>query len=159
MKSAVQYIASIGNLTTYISSGRLTLNTGSTLGENAEVKPVGVNGRTFGTYSCTGQDSLSRNAQVYTVGAMACRRTSITNVTFIPTPPDGDIDVPEEIPFFDEQIIEQRRPKPPITEIVEETVFRDNITKRVLRSLLSECDYFEVIKQDTPMVYDSLREN
>ena len=158
MKSAVQYIASIGNLTTYISSGRLTLNTGSTLGENAEVKPVGVNGRTFGTYSCTGQDSLSRNAQVYTVGAMACRRTSITNVTFIPTPPDGDIDVPEEIPFFDEQIIEQRRPKPPITEIVEETVFRDNITKRVLRSLLSECDYFEVIKQDTPMVYDSLRE-
>jgi len=158
MNSAVQYIASIGKLTTYISSGRLTLNTGSTLGENAEVKPVGVNGRTFGTYSCTGQDSLSRNAQVYTVGAMACRRTSITNVTFISSPPENDVDVPEEIPFFDEQIIEQRRPGKPVTEVVEETVFRDNITKRVLRSLLSECDYFEVIKQDTPMVYDSLRE-
>jgi hypothetical protein len=69
-----------------------------------------------------------------------------------------DVDVPEEIPFFNEQVIEQRRPKKPITEVVEETVFRDNITKRVLRSLLSECDYFEVIKQDTPMVYDSLRE-
>jgi hypothetical protein len=35
---------------------------------------------------------------------------------------------------------------------------RDNITKRVLRSLLSECDYFETIKQETPMVYDNLRQ-
>ena len=45
-----------------------------------------------------------------------------------------------------------------MTQVVEETVFRDNITKRVLRSLLSECDYFEVIKEQTPMVYDSLKE-
>lgn len=158
MNSAVQYIASIGSLSTYISSGRLTLNTGSTQGELSVVRPIGLNGRTFGTFSCTDQDSLSRNAQVYSVGAMACRRTSILNIDYKPTPPNEDIGVPEEIPFFDTEVIEQRRPKAPVTEIVEETVFRDNITKRVLRSLLSECDYFEVIKQDTPMVYDSLRE-
>jgi hypothetical protein len=89
---------------------------------------------------------------------MACRRTIIKSINFVSSPAPVDVDVPEEIPFFDEQIIEQRRAKKPVTEVVEETVFRDNITKRVLRSLLSECDYFEVIKQDTPMVYDSLRE-
>jgi hypothetical protein len=158
MNSAVQYISSIGNLSTYISTGRLSLNTGNTLGENAQVNPIGLNGRTFGSYTCTGQDSLSRDAQVYTVNAMACRRTVIQSINYVASPPPTDVPVPEEIPFFDEQIIEQRRPKQPVTEVVEETVFRDNITKRVLRSLLSECDYFEVIKQDTPMVYDSLRE-
>jgi hypothetical protein len=159
--SSLQYILGTGNLNTYFNDGRLTITT-SFSGENITgltVNPVGVNGITFGKFKCTGQDSLSRDAQVYTVNAMACRRTAITGINFKgSTPPPNDVGVPEEIPFFDEQIIEQRRPKQPVTEVVEETVFRDNITKRVLRSLLSECDYFEVIKQDTPMVYDSLRE-
>jgi hypothetical protein len=35
---------------------------------------------------------------------------------------------------------------------------KDNITKRVLRALLSECDYFETIKSETPMVYDNLKD-
>jgi len=165
MVSAVQYISSIGNLSTYISSGRLTVNSGITSGENAIVQPIGLNGRNFsgpsGGFNClstTASDSLSSDAQIYTINTMACRRTSIASINYIEAPEQTDVDVPEEVPFFDEQIIEQRRPKQPVTEVVEETVFRDNITKRVLRSLLSECDYFEVIKQDTPMVYDSLRE-
>jgi hypothetical protein len=47
-----------------------------------------------------------------------------------------------------------------VTKQVVETqeVLRDNITKRVLRLLLSECDYFELIKQETPMVFDNLRD-
>ena len=158
MVSAIRYIESIGNLKTYIENGRLTL-TQITEGELAkDVKPVGLNGRTFGTYQCSGQDSLSRTAQVYSVNAMACRRTSISSIEFQSTPPSTDVTPVDEVPFYDQEIIEQRRPKPPVTEVVEETVFRDNITKRVLRSLLSECDYFEVIKEQTPMVYDSLRE-
>ena len=162
MESAVKYILSIGNLSTYYPK-QLTLNTDSTLGENVsglKVSPVGENAQTFNTFDCSSseQDRLSNDAQVYTVNAMACRRTIIKSINFVSSPAPVDVDVPEEIPFFDEQIIEQRRAKKPVTEVVEETVFRDNITKRVLRSLLSECDYFEVIKQDTPMVYDSLRE-
>lgn len=158
MTSAIKYIESIGNLKKYRENKRLTF-TQITEGELAkDVKPVGLNGRTFGTYQCSGQDSLSKRAQVYSVNAMACRRTAITNIEFKQQPPVTDVGGPEEIPFYDEQIIEQRRPKPPVTQVVEETVFRDNITKRVLRSLLSECDYFEVIKEQTPMVYDSLKE-
>ena len=158
MTSAITYIESIGQLKKFRENGRLTF-TQITEGELAkDVKPVGLDGRAFGTFQCSGQDSLSRTSQVYSVNAMACRRTAITNIEFKQVPPTTDIDVPEEIPFYDEQIIEQRRPKPPVTQVVEETVFRDNITKRVLRSLLSECDYFEVIKEQTPMVYDSLKE-
>jgi len=158
MVSAIKYIESIGNLKTYVENKRLTF-TQITEGELAkEVIPIGLNERTFGTFNCSGQDSLSKTAQVYSVNAMACRRTAITSIEFKQQPPTTDVGVPEEIPFFDEQIIEQRRPGRPVTEVVEETVFRDNITKRVLRSLLSECDYFEVVKEQTPMVYDSLRE-
>ena len=35
---------------------------------------------------------------------------------------------------------------------------KDNISKRVVRALLSECDYFETIKAETPMVYDNLKD-
>ena len=160
MVSAIKYIESIGQLKKFMESSpkRLTI-TQITRGELAkEVIPIGLDNRAYGLFDCTDQDSLSRTSQVYSVNAMACRRTAITNIEFKQVPPTTDIDVPEEIPFYDEQIIEQRRPKPPVTQVVEETVFRDNITKRVLRSLLSECDYFEVIKEQTPMVYDSLKE-
>ena len=160
MVSAIKYIESIGQLKKFMETvpKRLTI-TQITEGELAkEVIPIGLDNRAYGLFDCTDQDSLSRTSQVYSVNAMACRRTAITNIEFKQVPPTTDIDVPEEIPFYDEQIIEQRRPKPPVTQVVEETVFRDNFTKRVLRSLLSECDYFEVIKEQTPMVYDSLKE-
>jgi hypothetical protein len=35
---------------------------------------------------------------------------------------------------------------------------KDNITKKVVRALLTECDYFEVIKETTPMVFDNLKD-
>ena len=158
MVSAIKYIESIGQLKKFIDNKRLTFSQ-ITKGESAKnVAPIGLDGKSQGVFDCSGQDSLSRTSQVYSVNAMACRRTAITKIVFKEGPPNTDIGVPEEIPFYDEQIIEQRRPKPPVTQVVEETVFRDNITKRVLRSLLSECDYFEVIKEQTPMVYDSLKE-
>jgi hypothetical protein len=47
MLSATEYIASIGNLGTYISEGKLTVNSGTTSGENAVVQPIGLNGRNF----------------------------------------------------------------------------------------------------------------
>ena len=157
MVSAIKYIESIGNLKQYIANGRLNL-TEITEGELAQgVTPRGVNGQTFGVLNCTGQDALSRTAQVYSINAMACRRTNVEDITYTPGTPTR---IPgDPIPFYDTEIIEQRTPVTTVEQtIVEETVLRDNITKRVLRSLLSECDYFEVIKQETPMVYDSLTE-
>ena len=86
---------------------------------------------------------------------MGCRRVSISSIVATtgvpnqqpaqPTKPAGG---PGNEPLrpINAQNIETKIKKP------------DNITKRVLRTLLSECDYFETIKEETPMVYDSLRE-
>ena len=35
---------------------------------------------------------------------------------------------------------------------------KDGIGKKILRQLLSECDYFEVIKEENPFVYDTIKE-
>jgi hypothetical protein len=35
---------------------------------------------------------------------------------------------------------------------------RQSFTKKILRNFLTECDYFDMIKEDTPMIYDSLTE-
>jgi hypothetical protein len=35
---------------------------------------------------------------------------------------------------------------------------KQSFTKKILRNFLTECDYFDMIKEDTPMIYDSIRE-
>jgi len=44
-------------------------------------------------------------------------------------------------------------PKPPIQKEIKE-----GISKKILRSLFSECDYFELIKETNPVVYNSIKE-
>ena len=47
------------------------------------------------------------------------------------------------------------KPEPQIT--VEQKI-KDGISKKILRNLFTECDYFQVIKETDPMVYDSIRD-
>jgi hypothetical protein len=106
--------------------------------------------------------------EIFTVGAMACRRAYISQIVSTlnapqptnpsggggpqPTDPNGGgegrgfllgigVTVPEFVPV----VTDEWRP-------------RDNITKRVVRALLTECDYFETIKETTPMVFDNLKD-
>ena len=161
--AVIQYIASIGNLGSLIQNKQLFLQQRAS-GETSTVTVKGVNQtENFGTYNCAsvvdGADNLSSDELIYTINAMACRRTSIANISYNPSTKIEEVTSNDEIPFYNTEIIESRTPRTTVEQtIVEETVFRDNITKRVLRNLLSECDYFEVIKQETPMVYDSLKE-
>ena len=41
--------------------------------------------------------------------------------------------------------------------IIEKSI-KEGISKKILRRLFSECDYFEIIKQENPMVYSSLKD-
>ena len=34
----------------------------------------------------------------------------------------------------------------------------EGIGKKILRDLLSECDYFEMIKESSPMIYDNIKQ-
>ena len=72
MVSAIKYIESIGQLKKFIDNKRLTFSQ-ITKGESAKnVAPIGLDGKSQGVFDCSGQDSLSRTSQVYSVNAMAC---------------------------------------------------------------------------------------
>jgi len=118
------------------------------------LKPAG------GPYNCTDSDPKASGGDtvgpkdVYTVPAMACRRAYIKSVSnnlsqpVLPPPPN-----------YTEVVVGNVVTTTVRTEeVTQQRIRRDNITKRVLRNLLSECDYFETIKTETPMVYDNLKD-
>lgn len=64
---------------------------------------------------------------------------------------------PQEIP-----IIKVTPPNPDIPREIEEKFVSTNVTKReiaqrILNKLLTECDYFEYLSQETPILYESLK--
>jgi hypothetical protein len=90
---------------------------------------------------------------------MACRRAYISNITSTLNQPAPQKPASITPPAERSELLGVITPvTTTVQQIEEKSVERDNITKRVLRSLLSECDYFETIKQETPMVYDNLKE-
>ena len=115
------------------------------------------NGATFNcsdTTATAGGDTPVGAKEIFTVGAMACRRSYISSINSTLTQPKSD-PVPNRVDVLVGNVItETIRTQ----EITEEWKPRDNITKRVVRALLSECDYFETIKAETPMVYDNLKD-
>jgi|694.fasta_scaffold17524_5 hypothetical protein len=106
--------------------------------------------------NCTDNDadSLSPTEKIFSTNAMACRRAFISSIkSDLNKPPSEaqqaktDVTVGNVVTkTVTQNVLEQK------------VVVRDNISKRVLRALLSECDYFETIKEETPMVYDNLKE-
>jgi hypothetical protein len=115
------------------------------------------NGATFNcsdTTATAGGDTPVGAKEIFTVGAMACRRSYISNINSTLTQPESD-PTPNRVDVLVGNVItETIRTE----EVTEEWKPRDNITKRVIRALLSECDYFETIKAETPMVYDNLKD-
>ena len=108
--------------------------------------------------------TFPNEAQWYSIPAMACRRVAIQKIDAIIPPPDKP--PTEEIPGDDgtivnnpqdvlTQVTQSIKPDPKIT--IEQKI-KDGISKKILRNLFSECDYFEVIKETDPMVYDNIRE-
>jgi hypothetical protein len=143
--------------------------TSKPVGEMAtNVTPKSTSGGFGATASCTtnplylsgpksGKTMSDRDA-IYTTESMSCRSVRIKNINVTPTPQDPIPPVVVETP-------KQKEAKTGTKEIVQkpdlvkqELVTRPGLSKRVLRDLLTECDYFEVIKQDSPFVYDSLKE-
>lgn len=112
--------------------------------------------------SVVGGDIKVGAKEIFTVGAMACRRSYISSVTSTLTAPQTTT-TPEGVPqpntppptVLVGNVVVSEEPVPVITQ---EYGNRDNITKRVVRAFLSECDYFEAIKATTPMVYDNLKD-
>ena len=166
------------------SPQRLMVQQRKALGEQtlSEPKVFNFEGLLTGTpprmgkiFNCTdedpnvvGGDTKVGAKEIFTAGAMACRRAFISNI--VPnlkapqTGPNGQGTPGGQtnpnagsgtVPVLIGNVVTQT-----VTEPVTEQRWepRDNITKRVVRALLSECDYFEVIKETTPMVFDNLKD-
>lgn len=146
------------------SPQRLIIKEGNPAGENSQVKQFDDKTGTFtpGTsVSCTdkdgnavGGDTKAISKDIFTTTAMACRRAYISSITGTLTAPTPTAE-PQTQEILVGNVVTSTVKVPVVEQVRKE---RNNITKRVLRSLLSECDYFETIKAETPMVYDNLKD-
>ena len=171
IESAIKFFAENSNTKEYIDNKRLLVVPGRGFGERTVTQPLASKTTTAPftveglspqiTVNCTDQDPTVVGGDtkvgandIFTYGAMACRRAYISEIKSTLTTPDTTP------PAQYTTIVEENKVLKTVTEEVvsQEWKPRDNITKRVLRALLSECDYFETIKTETPMVYDNLRD-
>jgi hypothetical protein len=143
-----------GNLSKFFENGDLKVDLVEK-GENPEnvVIPKGVLGE-GGPIDCSKEypngngKTKDKIADKYSVNAMACRRVVIKSINVVETPPVTPPPV-EVKPEIATNTPTQPSPK---------QKRKDGISKKIIRQLLSECDYFEVIKESDPMVYDSIKE-
>ena len=144
----------------------LTFSKPETVGEDETAIPKSSKG-SGASVNCT-QDIKDKNnkttndSQKYSVPAMACRRVVMADikVTAIDKPvvPDEQTEVVvEDTPVNNIQQINPQ-PKKPEPIVTIEKKLKDGISKQILRNLFSECDYFDVIKENVPMLYDSIQE-
>ena len=179
VKAMIKFFAENPNTKPYMapsSPQRLMVQPKKSPGESAISEPKVFNfegllpGTTapprLGNFNCTdedpnvvGGDTKVGAKEVYTVGAMACRRAFIATINSqlkAPQTPPSTIPIPGSgpVPLFG-TVVTTTEIEPVVTE---EWKPRDNITKRVVRALLTECDYFETIKETTPMVFDNLKD-
>jgi outer membrane protein OmpA-like peptidoglycan-associated protein len=94
----------------------------------------------------------NKDAQKFSVAAMACRRVAISDIKVTVTPPKK-----EEPPKIEQSTTGVNVPIPKETKTVQQEKM-EGIGKKILRDLLSECDYFEMIKESSPMIYDNIRQ-
>ena len=161
--SAAIYFTANTLIQNYVKTQNLIIKVGAPRGENAQ--PMSYDDKTkkyfpSGVVKCTDNDNpVTPSKEIYTTNAMACRRAYISNIE-VNIPPPAQPSQKSAAEAVTTTTVSQKTVTKTITVPVVETklVQRDNISKRVLRALLSECDYFETIKQETPMVYDNLRE-
>jgi hypothetical protein len=171
IESTIKFFTEDSTLKPFIDSKRLVVISGRAFGENTQSQPLvsktnkspfSIDSMSPGaTVNCTDQDQQASGGDsqvgskdIFTRQAMACRRSYISSIKSTLTVPDTT-----PVPEFTTIVQENKVLKTVKEEVVsQEYKPKDNITKRVLRALLSECDYFETIKSETPMVYDNLKD-
>lgn len=170
-QSAYDYFVKNPNTSGYVRDKRLLIISGNTFGEQTNSQSISfkkvdgkysINSKVIGkTINCTDKDGKTKGGDTtsvakgnYNTNAMACRRAIISKIEDkTSAPPSTPQPKPIEV-LVGNKVTETKK----IEEVSREWKPRDNITKRVLRSLLSECDYFETIKAETPMVFDNLKD-
>jgi len=106
-----------------------------------------------------GNGNVTSNSQIFSVNAMACRRVIVKNIVVdlkdIEVVEGGNVEPRENIQPAEVPTIPIERVQPNVDVIKK---VKEGIGKKILRNLFSECDYFEVLKEDNPIVFNSIKE-
>ena len=161
IQSAISYFTSNSKLTKYVNSTpkRLTVKVGKAEGEKTTVQAYDFKTKQFSPkdkVDCTDfdKDDQAQKKIIYTTKAMGCRRAYISSINSTIQEP-----IPQPQPQKTTVVTGNVVTKTEVVPVIEEKyVNKDDITKKIVRALISECDYFETIKEETPMVYDNLKE-
>jgi hypothetical protein len=150
-----------GKLKKYIEDKTLKIVNGSALGEEATNVSPKTNGTALGPFNCSDNDpATNKNTEIFTPKAMACRRVSIKsiNASVIPKPTITQVDGSTK-PTPGDKTPPGYKPAVPVPPtITTEQKLKEGISKKILRKLLSECDYFTLIEEQNPMFYDTIKE-
>lgn len=128
------------------------------LNEGSGLPKVSLAEATFGETQSDSGD------QVYTVTAMSERKVEITDVVVYgdaETKQDNDLDLPEAKkqqlnPTTTDN--DTQGEDTPLTRSTDEVRLREGVTKKLLRKLLTECDYFQSLTDDTSFLYEGIKE-
>ena len=122
-------------------------------GENVTVTPGAGSGQEI---NCS--EELTGNNQIYSISAMGCRAVRFST-TIQEVPPEPN---PEDLePIIEETIITSTvTGKTEVQRTVESDAVRQkqNVAKIIVKKLLTECDYFNMMKEDSPQVYEGIKE-
>lgn len=156
------YTIGDANLKKYIDNKQFSIKQ-SASGETISIPKAGEGGDFGFPVNCTenitgGTGTVTTNSQIYSVNAMACRRVKIESIKVeIPPKPEVTTNTGQGNPEVEPTV--QLKPIPRIQPNVDvQKKLKEGIGKRILRNLLTECDYFELIEESAPMVYASFKE-
>ena len=144
-----------------IADGKVVVR-GLGQGEDAtNIQPKSYSkGTTFDSYNCTDGDLVTSSdltVKWYGVNAMACRVVRISNITT-----EGNTPTPVDVTANQNAALQeqgnQNQPQKPQAQVDLLQQVKSGVSKKILRYLLSECDYFEVLKETNPFVYDSIKD-
>lgn len=107
------------------------------------------------TFNC--QDPFDNTQdKTYSARAMACRAVVFDNIEEI-DPPPPEIPEPEITETIITNSVTGRTPQV-IRKYEQEERTRKIITQTIVKKLLTECDYFEMMNEETPRIYQGITE-
>lgn len=142
-------------LTKYITNGQLTI-TEDNEGELTSVNPTSTQqGISFSSYNCTDNDTGTPST-IYSVSQMACRTVTFTITTS--SSEAANIDSTNPVASTAPIIQTQNGLPQQNTSTIPQAQLVNSLTKKVLRNLLSECNYFDMIQVQDPFILDSMKQ-
>jgi len=154
-----EYIFQSSPLGRYVQNGKFKITLSSEIQSSAIIK----SSEPFDSFDC---NTIINNTNTpFSIQAMACRGIRVKNVTVTAQPPDSENsgsvntnsndtnnNLRRSTGQFLSDVFGNKKKK---KESVESKV--KNLSKTILSELLNEKNYFEIIKQEDPFLYDSFK--